>query len=97
MLPAGGAPEIELCQQLQKYGRSQTGLDQYAIAKYAESFEVSHNSYFGVSACHTGVPIYSIGFIVPRLPHVFPPQPKTCRLHSGLTHASHTWLLIHMS
>lgn len=40
MLPAGGAPEIELCQQLQKYGRSQTGLDQYAIAKYAESFEV---------------------------------------------------------
>ena len=40
MLPAGGAQEIELCQQLQKYGRSQTGLDQYAIAKFAESFEV---------------------------------------------------------
>lgn len=40
MLPAGGAPDIELCQQLQKYGRTQTGLDQYAIAKYAESFEV---------------------------------------------------------
>ena len=41
MLPAGGAPEIELCQQLQKYGRKETGLDQYAIAKYAESMEAS--------------------------------------------------------
>ena len=40
MLPAGGAPEIELCQQLQKYGRKETGLDQYAIAKFAESLEV---------------------------------------------------------
>lgn len=40
MLPAGGAPEIELCQQLQKYGRKETGLDQYAIAKFAESMEV---------------------------------------------------------
>ena len=41
MLPAGGAPEIELCQQLQKFGRKETGLDQYAIAKFAESLEVS--------------------------------------------------------
>ena len=40
MLPAGGAPEIELCQQLQKFGRKETGLDQYAIAKFAESLEV---------------------------------------------------------
>lgn len=41
MLPAGGAPEIELCQQLQKFGRKETGLDQYAIAKFAESLEVT--------------------------------------------------------
>lgn len=40
MLPAGGAPEIEVCQQLQKFGRKETGLDQYAIAKFAESLEV---------------------------------------------------------
>ena len=41
MLPAGGAPEIEVCQQLQKFGRKETGLDQYAIAKFAESLEVT--------------------------------------------------------
>lgn len=41
MLPAGGAPEIELCQQLQMFGRKETGLDQYAIAKFAESLEVT--------------------------------------------------------
>ncbi|DBA68483.1 TPA: hypothetical protein ACH3X2_013770 [Trebouxia sp. C0005] len=52
MLPAGGAPEIELCQQLQKYGRKETGLDQYAIAKYAESLEASLNATDVVSSLH---------------------------------------------
>lgn len=41
MLPAGGAVELELERQLQDFGRKQTGLDQYAIAKYAEALEVS--------------------------------------------------------
>ena len=56
MLPAGGAPEIELCQQLHKFGRKETGLDQYAIAKFAESLEVgacrlSLNAHITVSPC----------------------------------------------
>ena len=49
MLPAGGAPEIELCQQLHKFGRKETGLDQYAIAKYAESLEVRDSGF--ITAC----------------------------------------------
>lgn len=50
MLPAGGAPEIEVCQQLQKFGRKETGLDQYAIAKFAESLEVTTAASMG---CHS--------------------------------------------
>ena len=41
MLPAGGAPELELAKQLQEFGRRETGLAQYAIAKFAEALEVS--------------------------------------------------------
>ena len=40
MLPAGGAPEIELSMKLSNYARKQSGLEQYAIAKYAEALEV---------------------------------------------------------
>lgn len=40
MLPAGGAPELELAKQLQEFGRRETGLAQYAIAKFAEALEV---------------------------------------------------------
>ncbi|PNW85024.1 hypothetical protein CHLRE_03g168450v5 [Chlamydomonas reinhardtii] len=40
MLPGGGAPELELARQLGEFGKKQTGLEQYAIVKYAEAFEV---------------------------------------------------------
>lgn len=40
MLPAGGATEIEVARQLAAFGRKETGLDQYAIAQFAESLEV---------------------------------------------------------
>lgn len=40
LLPGGGATEIELGRILSDFGRKQTGLDQYAIAKYAEALEI---------------------------------------------------------
>jgi len=39
-LPAGGATEIELAHRLADFGRKQTGLEQYAIAKFAQALEV---------------------------------------------------------
>lgn len=39
-VPAGGATEIEIAHQLQQWGRKETGLDQYAIVRYAEALEV---------------------------------------------------------
>lgn len=40
LLPGAGATEIELARLLQTFGDSTPGLDQYAIKKYAEAFEV---------------------------------------------------------
>lgn len=40
MLPAGGALEIELSRKLSSFARKQSGLEQYAIAKFAEALEV---------------------------------------------------------
>ncbi|CAM9994588.1 unnamed protein product [Choristocarpus tenellus] len=39
-LPGGGATEMELSNQVFKFGEKQTGLDQYAIKKFAEALEV---------------------------------------------------------
>ncbi|CAM9857273.1 unnamed protein product [Ascophyllum nodosum] len=39
-VPGGGASEMQLAHQIFKYGESQTGLDQYAIDKFAEALEV---------------------------------------------------------
>ena len=39
-LPSGGASEIELAHRLSAFGRKQTGLDQYAIEKFARALEV---------------------------------------------------------
>eukprot|EP00803_Ostreobium_quekettii_P000642 evm.model.scf_83.6 EVM.evm.TU.scf_83.6 scf_83:144034-148310(-) len=39
-LPGAGAAEIELAKILSEYGRKQTGLEQYAIAKFVEALEV---------------------------------------------------------
>jgi len=40
LVAGGGATEVEIALQLQKVAESTPGLDQYAIKKYAESFEV---------------------------------------------------------
>ena len=40
MVAAGGASEIEVARRVSDFGKKQTGLDQYAIAKFAESLEV---------------------------------------------------------
>lgn len=39
-LPGGGATEIKLASELQKYGEQAPGLHQYAIKKYGEALEV---------------------------------------------------------
>lgn len=41
VLPAGGAAEMEIARQLSELARKETGLEQYAIAKFAEALEVS--------------------------------------------------------
>ena len=40
MVPGAGAVEIELAQRLASYGQTIPGLEQYAIKKFAEAFEV---------------------------------------------------------
>ena len=47
---AGGAAELELAKQLAEFGKKETGLDQYSIAKFAESLEVRTCSMI----CHSG-------------------------------------------
>nr|XP_056714459.1 T-complex protein 1 subunit theta isoform X2 [Euleptes europaea] len=39
-VPGGGATEIELAKQITSYGETCPGLDQYAIKKFAEAFEI---------------------------------------------------------
>eukprot|EP00928_Gymnodinium_smaydae_P015244 TRINITY_DN155_c0_g2_i2.p1 TRINITY_DN155_c0_g2~~TRINITY_DN155_c0_g2_i2.p1 ORF type:complete len:565 (+),score=165.43 TRINITY_DN155_c0_g2_i2:73-1695(+) len=39
-VPGGGATEIELAHQLQQFGSTVPGLDQYAVLKFAEALEV---------------------------------------------------------
>eukprot|EP00930_Biecheleria_cincta_P023269 TRINITY_DN1683_c0_g1_i2.p1 TRINITY_DN1683_c0_g1~~TRINITY_DN1683_c0_g1_i2.p1 ORF type:complete len:558 (+),score=138.59 TRINITY_DN1683_c0_g1_i2:55-1674(+) len=39
-LPGGGATEIEVAHQLQQFGATVPGLDQYAVLKFAEALEV---------------------------------------------------------
>eukprot|EP00899_Mesostigma_viride_P005770 jgi/Mesvir1/15194/Mv06431-RA.1 len=40
VVPGAGATEIEIGQKLAEFGRKETGLSQYAIAKFAEAMEV---------------------------------------------------------
>ncbi|KAJ0981707.1 hypothetical protein J5N97_009962 [Dioscorea zingiberensis] len=40
IVPGAAATEIELARQLKEFSFKETGLDQYAIAKFAESFEM---------------------------------------------------------
>ena len=43
-VPAGGASEMEIARHLQADARKATGLEQYAIAKFAEALEVGSKS-----------------------------------------------------
>ena len=38
---AGGGSELEVARQLAEHGRKETGLEQYAYAKFAEALEVT--------------------------------------------------------
>jgi chaperonin GroEL (HSP60 family) len=63
-VPAGGALEIEVARQLREFGSKETGLDQYAIAKFADALEVvprtiAENS-GGAGALWTGVCMYTV-------------------------------------
>jgi T-complex protein 1 subunit theta len=40
IIPGAAATEIELARRLKEFSLKETGLDQYAIAKFAESFEM---------------------------------------------------------
>ncbi|KAG9452059.1 hypothetical protein H6P81_004963 [Aristolochia fimbriata] len=40
IVPGAAATEIELADRLKEFSRKETGLDQYAISKFAESFEM---------------------------------------------------------
>jgi len=40
LVPGAGATEIEIARQLESFGDSSPGLDQYAIKKFAEAFEI---------------------------------------------------------
>jgi len=39
-VPGGGATEIELAHQLQQYGATVAGLEQYGVLRFAEAFEI---------------------------------------------------------
>jgi len=61
-VPGGGGSEIEMARQLQEFGRKEKGLEQYAIAKFAEALEVvprtlaensGHNATDAVGALYT--------------------------------------------
>merc|ERR1711964_186800 len=39
-VPGGGATEIELAHQLQQYGATVSGLEQYGVLRFAEAFEI---------------------------------------------------------
>jgi len=38
--PGGAATEIEVARLLQKFGQTVSGLDQYAVLKFAEALEI---------------------------------------------------------
>lgn len=51
LLPGAGAVELELCKQLKAYADEVSGLDQYAIRKFAEAFDVVPRTLAENSGC----------------------------------------------
>lgn len=77
LLPGGGATEIELAKKLADYARTCPGIEQYAIQRYAETFEyipkiLAENS--GVKSTEILVKLYAghqqnanLGFVIGQL------------------------------
>jgi T-complex protein 1 subunit theta len=51
LLPGAGATELELARQLKQYADEDQGLDQYAIRKFAEAFDVVPRTLAENSGC----------------------------------------------
>ncbi len=77
LLPGGGAAEIELASKLSEYARTCPGIEQYAIQRYAETFEyipkiLAENS--GVKSTEILAKLYvghhenpNLGFLIAQL------------------------------
>ena len=55
-LPAGGATEVEIARQLSAFGEKMTGLEQYAVAAFAEAMEVVPKTIAENSGAHRSEP-----------------------------------------
>ena len=56
---AGGASEMEIAKRLADFGKKETGLDQYAIAKYADALQVASH-FSGSTVSYTCTPLHDI-------------------------------------
>lgn len=60
LLPGAGAVELELCRRIKSYADEVKGLDQYAIRKFAEAFEVVPRQLAENSGCDTTVQLHNL-------------------------------------
>lgn len=60
LLPGAGAVELELSRRLKSYADETKGLDQYAIRKFAEAFEVVPRQLAENSGCDTTVQLHNL-------------------------------------
>ena len=88
-VPAGGACEIEIARHLMADSRKATGLEQYAIAKYAEALEVrpcsaSSTTYCACQWCTVAQRIRHLAVLFrmfggrPAVPKSCPLRPASC-------------------
>jgi T-complex protein 1 subunit theta len=60
LLPGAGAVELELCKQLKEYADEVKGLDQYAIRKFGEAFDVVPRTLTENSGCDATVHLHNL-------------------------------------
>lgn len=60
LLAGAGAVELELCMQLKKYADEVKGLDQYAIRKFGEAFDVVPRTLTENSGCDATVHLHNL-------------------------------------
>lgn len=60
LLPGAGAVELELCKQLKTYADEVKGLDQYAIRKFGEAFDVVPRTLTENSGCDATVHLHNL-------------------------------------